>query len=63
MAAPRNMAMQSLGSFDSPRAVETYRRHSTMPGNDLAQVHRYLDLGASLDARDRRGVPQVGASL
>ncbi len=46
---PRNLVMQSLGSFDTARARDTYRRHSTMPGNDLAQVHRYLDLGASLD--------------
>jgi hypothetical protein len=48
-AFPRNLVMQSLGSFDTPRVRETYRRHSLMPGNDLAQVHRYLDLGASLD--------------
>lgn len=47
---PRNLCMQSLGSFDTARVRETYRRHSTMPGNDLAQVHRYLDLGAALDA-------------
>ncbi|MEK7751150.1 MAG: cellulase family glycosylhydrolase [Acidobacteriota bacterium] len=46
---PRNLVMQSLGSFDTARVRETYRRHSTMPANDLAQVHRYLDLGASLD--------------
>jgi hypothetical protein len=46
---PRNLCMQSLGSFDSSRARDAYRRHSTMPGNDIAQVHRYLDLGASLD--------------
>ncbi len=46
---PRNLCVQSLGSFDSARVRETYRRHSTMPGNDLAQVHRYLDLGASLE--------------
>ena len=46
---PRNLCMQSLGSFDSARARDAYRRHSTMAGNDLAQVHRYLDLGASLD--------------
>ena len=46
---PRNLCVQSLGSFDSDRGRDTYRRHSTMPGNDLAQVHRYLDLGASLD--------------
>ena len=43
---PRNLAMQSLGSFDRERARDLYRRHSLMPGNDLAQVHRYLDLGA-----------------
>lgn len=48
-AFPKNMAMQSLGSFDSDRARDLYRRHSVMPGNDLAQVHRYLDLGARLD--------------
>ena len=48
-AFPKNLAMQSLGSFDSPGKREVYRRHSTMPGNDLAQAHRYLDLGASLD--------------
>jgi hypothetical protein len=46
----RNLCMQSLGSFDTARVHETYRRHSTMPGNDIAQVHRYLDLGASLNA-------------
>ncbi len=46
---PRNLVLQSLGSFDTARVRETYRRHSTMPANDLAQVHRYLDLGASLD--------------
>ncbi|MCU0248125.1 MAG: cellulase family glycosylhydrolase, partial [Bryobacter sp.] len=43
---PRNMAMQSLGSFDRERTRDMYRRHSLMPGNDLAQAHRYLDLGA-----------------
>ena len=46
---PRNLCMQSLGSFDSPEVREDYRRHSTMPGNDLAQVHRYLDQGAKLE--------------
>jgi hypothetical protein len=47
-AFPKNMAMQSLGSFDKDRVRDTYRAHSTMDGNDVAQVHRYLDLGASL---------------
>ncbi len=48
-AFPRHLAMQSLGSFDRAAVRELYRRHSTMPGNDLAQVHRYLDLGAELE--------------
>jgi hypothetical protein len=46
---PRNLAMQSMGSFDTARVRDAYRRHSIMPGNDVAQVHRYLDLGAQLD--------------
>jgi hypothetical protein len=43
---PRNLVMQSLGSFDGDYAVDAYRRLTRMPGNDVAQVHRYLDLGA-----------------
>ena len=46
---PKNLCMQSLGSFDTDRVRDLYRRMSTMPGNDVAQVHRYLDLGAKLD--------------
>ena len=46
---PRNLCMQSMGSFDSPEVRDDYQRHSTMAGNDLAQVHRYLDLGAKLE--------------
>jgi hypothetical protein len=46
---PRNLAMQSLGSYDTGRARDLYCRHSLLPGNDVAQVHRYLDLGASLE--------------
>jgi len=46
---PRNLALQSLGSFDRDGNRNAYQRHSTMPGNDLAQVHRYLDLGAQLE--------------
>ncbi len=48
-AFPRHLAMQSLGSFDRAELRELYHRHSTLPGNDLAQVHRYLDLGAELE--------------
>jgi hypothetical protein len=43
---PRQLALQSLGSFDRESSVEVYRRFSAMPGNEIAQVHRYLDLGA-----------------
>jgi hypothetical protein len=43
---PKNLAMQSLGSFDGDYAVKPYERLTRMPGNDVAQVHRYLDLGA-----------------
>ena len=46
---PRNLATQSQGSFDHQRKVELYRSLCFIPGNDVAQVHRYLDLGASLD--------------
>ncbi|MEN6497591.1 MAG: hypothetical protein ABFD16_25100 [Thermoguttaceae bacterium] len=47
---PKNLAMQSLGSFDRAEQRERhYRRLCTMPGNDVLQVHRYLDLGAKLD--------------
>jgi hypothetical protein len=43
---PKNMAMQSLGSYDAESKRGLYREHSLLPGNDTAQVHRYLDLGA-----------------
>lgn len=46
---PRNLALQSLGSYDTARVRDLYRRHSLLRGNDVAQVHRYLDLGASLE--------------
>lgn len=46
---PRNLCMQSLGSFDHERQLDLYRRHSLMKGNNVAQVHRYLDLGAQLE--------------
>ena len=46
---PNHLVMQSLGSFDRTAARAGYRAYMTMPGNDLAQVHRYLDLGAQLE--------------
>jgi cellulase (glycosyl hydrolase family 5) len=46
---PKNLVMQSLGSFDNDGKRQQYRRLALMPNNDVAQVHRYLDLGARLD--------------
>jgi len=46
---PQNLAMQSLGSFDNLRVRDTYRTLMVMHGNEVAQVHRYLDLGAPME--------------
>jgi hypothetical protein len=46
---PKNLATQSQGSFDRQNKIELYRSLCFIPGNDIAQVHRYLDLGAELD--------------
>ena len=46
---PKNLATQSLGSFDQQRKTDLYRSLCSIPGNDIAQVHRYLDLGADLE--------------
>ncbi len=44
----KNLAVQSLGSFDRDRARDQYRQLCELPDNDVLQVHRYLDLGADL---------------
>lgn len=46
---PKNMVLQSLGSFDHEGARKDYRFINRLKSNDVAQLHRYLDLGASLD--------------
>jgi hypothetical protein len=46
---PKNLATQSQGSFDHERKVILYRSLCAIKGNDVAQVHRYLDLGARLE--------------
>ncbi len=46
---PKNLATQSQGSFDQQNKIELYRSLCSIPGNDVAQVHRYLDLGAPLE--------------
>lgn len=45
---PKNLAVQSLGSFDRDRARASYRQLCELADNDVLQVHRYLDLGAEL---------------
>jgi hypothetical protein len=46
---PDNLVMQSLGSFDGEYAKPVYEKIMEMPGNEVAQVHRYLDLGAKME--------------
>ena len=46
---PKNLCMQSLGSFDSNGARPIYADICGLADNDVAQVHRYLDLGAQLE--------------
>jgi hypothetical protein len=46
---PENLVMQSLGSFDSEKVRSSYRKMMLLPGNEVAQVHRYLDLGAKME--------------
>ena len=46
---PKNMVTQSLGSFDHDSKRPRYQRLCLMADNDFANVHRYLDLGASLE--------------
>lgn len=46
---PENLVMQSLGSFDTDKVRSVYEKMMLLPGNEVAQVHRYLDLGAAMD--------------
>jgi len=46
---PENLAMQSLGSFDADQVRPLYRKMMLLPGNQVAQVHRYLDQGAEME--------------
>ncbi len=46
---PKHMIMQSLGSFSQYNMYGRYYEYSNIAGNDVAQVHRYLDLGAGMD--------------
>ena len=46
---PENLVMQSLGSFDDEAVRPLYSRMMLLPGNEVAQIHRYLDLGANME--------------
>ena len=46
---PDNLVMQSLGSFDGEYVKPVYEKIMSMPGNEVAQVHRYLDQGAKME--------------
>lgn len=46
---PENLVMQSLGSFDDEKVRGIYKKMMLLPGNEVAQVHRYLDPGASME--------------
>jgi hypothetical protein len=46
---PENLVMQSLGSFDAEKVRPLYKRMMLLPGNEVAQVHRYLDPGAPME--------------
>lgn len=45
---PRNLVMQSLGSLDTEYSFPVYEKINRMDANEVAQVHRYIDLGAEL---------------
>lgn len=46
---PKNLAVQSMGSYDNTSYRELYSKFCHIPGNDVSQVHRYLDMGAKWD--------------
>lgn len=47
---PNHLAVQSLGALDMFRKRFLYEPIWKMTENDFAQVHRYLDLGAEIEA-------------
>lgn len=44
---PNHLAMQNLGSYDREASRAAYEGIMPLEANDVAQVHRYLDLGAA----------------
>jgi hypothetical protein len=47
---PNHLVMQTLGSYDSEQQHNLYQIYSPLPGNEIAQAHRYIDKGASYAA-------------
>jgi hypothetical protein len=43
---PNHLAMQNLASLEGDYSVQSYKDIIPIPDNEVAQVHRYLDLGA-----------------
>ena len=46
---PKNLVLQSLGSFDMESRRPDYRYINLLTSNDVAQIHRYIDAHATLD--------------
>lgn len=46
---PKNLVMQSLGSFDNSKKRIYYKTITGYSTNEVAQIHRYLDQGADLE--------------
>ena len=46
---PNHLAMQTLGSMDADYTFESYTDVMSLASNEISQVHRYLDPGASLE--------------
>jgi hypothetical protein len=47
---PNQLVMQSLGSYDSQEQHDLYQIYSPLSGNEIAQVHRYIDKGSGYAA-------------
>jgi len=46
---PSHLAMQSLGGFENEAARAPYREITTAAGNEVSQIHRYLNFGGTLE--------------
>ena len=44
-----HLVMQNLGSFDAEAVRKIYRSIDSLPNNDVANVHRYIDMAAKFE--------------